>query len=235
MIPTAASGSSGHSGARIFSQKKAAQLIIPIFLSRCSAMIKNARISLIRLPLFTNFLNKTRFRCRKTQQTFRQQARCGPPVFHRGKRGDVLGFLGSNGGGKSTPVRMVTGFIPPTSGDAKICGISITKDPHAPKSKLGCHPESAPLYNEMTVIGFLKFYASIRKLSGSRKRDAVEKAIETCLLNPVAHQSIETLSKVTAIAPALPKRSSTIPSVGPQFLLFPWKTVRMREESYGNK
>lgn len=111
------------------------------------------------------------------------------------EKGDVLGFLGPNGAGKSTTMRMVTGFIPPTSGDAKICGISITENPHAAKSKIGYLPESAPLYNDMTVIGFLKFCASIRKLSGSRKRDAVEKTIETCFLNSVAHQSIETLSK----------------------------------------
>ena len=111
------------------------------------------------------------------------------------KKGDVLGFLGPNGAGKSTTMRMVTGFIPPSSGDAKICGISIVENPTEAKTKIGYLPESAPLYNDMTVIGFLKFCADIRKLSGSAKKDAVEKAIETCFLNSVAHQSIDTLSK----------------------------------------
>jgi ABC-2 type transport system ATP-binding protein len=111
------------------------------------------------------------------------------------EKGEVLGFLGPNGAGKSTTMRMVTGFIPPTSGEAKICGISITENPSEAKTKIGYLPESAPLYNDMTVIGFLKFCADIRKLSGSAKRDAVEKAIETCFLNSVAHQSIDTLSK----------------------------------------
>ena len=111
------------------------------------------------------------------------------------KKGEVLGFLGPNGAGKSTTMRMVTGFIPPSSGDAKICGVSITENPYEAKTKIGYLPESAPLYNDMTVIGFLKFCADVRKLSGSAKTDAVEKAIETCFLTSVAHQSIDTLSK----------------------------------------
>jgi len=111
------------------------------------------------------------------------------------KKGDVLGFLGPNGAGKSTTMRMITGFIPPTSGDAKICGISIVDRPSDAKKRIGYLPESAPLYNDMTVTGFLKFCASIRGLSGGAKKDAVEKAIETCFLQNVARQSIDTLSK----------------------------------------
>ncbi len=110
-------------------------------------------------------------------------------------KGEVLGFLGPNGAGKSTTMRMVTGFIPPTSGDAKICGSSITENPAAAKTKIGYLPESAPLYNDMTVVGFLKFCAAIRGLVGVEKNEAVEKAIETCFLTTVAHQSIDTLSK----------------------------------------
>ena len=111
------------------------------------------------------------------------------------KKGEVLGFLGPNGAGKSTTMRMITGFIPPTSGDARVCGISIVDHPAAAKTKIGYLPESAPLYNDMTVIGFLKFCASIRGLKGLQKSDAVERAIETCFLNSVASQSIDTLSK----------------------------------------
>lgn len=110
-------------------------------------------------------------------------------------KGDVLGFLGPNGAGKSTTMRMITGFIPPTSGDAKVCGISIVDHPAQAKTKIGYLPESAPLYNDMTVTRFLKFCASIRGLKGTAKNDAVERAIETCFLNSVALQSIETLSK----------------------------------------
>ena len=109
--------------------------------------------------------------------------------------GEVLGFLGPNGAGKSTTMRMVTGFFPPTSGDAKICGISIVDQPAKAKTKIGYLPESAPLYPDMTVTGFLKFCAEIRGLKGAEKRDAVERAIETCFLQNVARQSIDTLSK----------------------------------------
>jgi ABC-2 type transport system ATP-binding protein len=111
------------------------------------------------------------------------------------KKGEVLGFLGPNGAGKSTTMRMITGFLPPTSGDAKVCGISVIDNPMAAKTKVGYLPESAPLYLDMTVIGFLKFCASIRGLSGSDRNDAVERAIETCFLTSVAKQSIDTLSK----------------------------------------
>jgi ABC-2 type transport system ATP-binding protein len=111
------------------------------------------------------------------------------------KKGEVLGFLGPNGAGKSTTMRMITGFLPPTSGDAKVCGISVIDNPKQAKTKVGYLPESAPLYLDMTVIGFLKFCASIRGLSGSDRNDAVERAIETCFLNNVAKQSIDTLSK----------------------------------------
>ncbi|MGJ8633274.1 MAG: ABC transporter ATP-binding protein [Luteolibacter sp.] len=111
------------------------------------------------------------------------------------KKGEVLGFLGPNGAGKSTTMRMVTGFLPPSSGDAKICDISITEDPSTAKRKIGYLPESAPLYNDMTVIGFLKFCAEIRGLTGIEKNEAVERAIETTFLSTVAHQAIDTLSK----------------------------------------
>ena len=111
------------------------------------------------------------------------------------KKGEVLGFLGPNGAGKSTTMRMITGFLPPTSGDAKVCGISVIDNPKQAKTKVGYLPESAPLYLDMTVVGFLKFCASIRGLTGSDRNDAVERAIETCFLNSVASQSIDTLSK----------------------------------------
>ena len=111
------------------------------------------------------------------------------------KPGEVLGFLGPNGAGKSTTMRMITGFITPSSGDARVCGHSIIDEPFLAKQKVGYLPESAPLYNDMTVTGFLRFCADVRELKGSAKKDAVELAIETCFLQSVAKQSIDTLSK----------------------------------------
>lgn len=111
------------------------------------------------------------------------------------KQGEVLGFLGPNGAGKSTTMRMVTGFLSPNSGDAKICGISMIDHPKRAKAKIGYLPESAPLYDDMTVRDFLQFCGSMRGLKGKANRAAVDAAIETCFLEKVAPQSIATLSK----------------------------------------
>ena len=111
------------------------------------------------------------------------------------KKGEVLGFLGPNGAGKSTTMRMVTGYIPPNAGSINICGIDILQSPEEAKAKIGYLPESAPLYDDMTVRGFLSFAAEIRQLAGIQKTEAVERSIETCFLQKVAHQSIDTLSK----------------------------------------
>lgn len=111
------------------------------------------------------------------------------------QKGEVLGFLGPNGAGKSTTMRMVTGFISPSSGDAKICDISMVDHPKMAKSHIGYLPESAPLYDDMTVRDFLKFCAEMRGLRGSAGKEAVDQAIETCFLENVAPQSIGTLSK----------------------------------------
>lgn len=111
------------------------------------------------------------------------------------KKGEVLGFLGPNGAGKSTTMRMVTGFLPVTSGQIKISDVSMIQSPIEAKAKIGYLPESAPLYGDMTVKGFLKFCASMRGLRGKSRRLAVAKSIETCFLEKVARQSISTLSK----------------------------------------
>ena len=76
--------------------------------------------------------------------------------------GEVLGFLGPNGAGKSTTMRMITGFLPPTSGTAVIDGHDITAEPIAAKRVLGYLPESAPSYRAMTVRDYLTFVASVR-------------------------------------------------------------------------
>ena len=111
------------------------------------------------------------------------------------KKGEVLGFLGPNGAGKSTTMRMITGFIPPTSGTAEICGHDILKDPVGAKHALGYLPENAPSYRSMTVTDFLAFIARIRGFYGAEAKAKVEAAIEKAKLTNVARQTIETLSK----------------------------------------
>jgi ABC-2 type transport system ATP-binding protein len=111
------------------------------------------------------------------------------------ERGEVLGFLGPNGAGKSTTMRMLTGFIPPTSGTATVGGFDIVEHPIQARRILGYLPENAPAYTDMTVHGFLNFAAEIRGLRGDEKKNAVRRVVETCFLESVLHQSVETLSK----------------------------------------
>ena len=111
------------------------------------------------------------------------------------ERGEVLGFLGPNGAGKSTTMRMITGFIPPTSGSVTVGGFDIVEDPIAAKKLIGYLPENAPAYTDMTVQGFLNFAAEIRGLRGAAKTKAVQRAVDTCFLENVLHQSVDTLSK----------------------------------------
>lgn len=111
------------------------------------------------------------------------------------ERGEVLGFLGPNGAGKSTSMRMITGFIPPTSGTVSIGGFDILEKPIEAKRLIGYLPENAPAYTDMTVYGFLSFAAELRGLRGDAKKKAVTRAVEMCFLESVLHQSIDTLSK----------------------------------------
>ncbi len=111
------------------------------------------------------------------------------------ERGEVLGFLGPNGAGKSTTMRMVTGFIPPTSGRITVGGYDIVEEPLAAKRLFGYLPENAPGYAEMSVHGFLNFCAELRGLQGDARKQAVNRAVELCFLESVLYQSIDTLSK----------------------------------------
>jgi ABC-2 type transport system ATP-binding protein len=109
--------------------------------------------------------------------------------------GEVLGFLGANGAGKSTTMRMIAGFISPTAGQVSVCGHDIEKAPVQAKSCMGYLPEGAPSYGEMTVSEFLDFVADIRGLSGERRRARRSVVIDRLGLAPVIDQVVETLSK----------------------------------------
>jgi len=111
------------------------------------------------------------------------------------ERGEILGFLGPNGAGKSTTMRMITGYIPPTAGVARVGDHDVTENPIAAKRLIGYLPESAPLYTDMTVVGFLGFCAEVRGINGTDKSKAIDRAIEMCFLEQVRHQSVDTLSK----------------------------------------
>ena len=111
------------------------------------------------------------------------------------KEGEVLGFLGPNGAGKSTTMRMITGFLPPSSGTAVINGHDIQANPIAAKRDLGYLPEAAPSYRAMTVRDYLSFIAEIRGFKGAAAAKKVAEVVVQAKLEGVAGQTIETLSK----------------------------------------
>lgn len=111
------------------------------------------------------------------------------------EKGEVLGFLGPNAAGKTTTMRMITGFLPPTSGTVIIDSYDIINDSLNARKKIGYLPENAPVYPDMTVYGFLEFIAEIRGFSGRDKKKKVEEIIERCFLSDVKYQSISILSK----------------------------------------
>ena len=111
------------------------------------------------------------------------------------KPGEVLGFLGPNGAGKSTTMRMITGYLAPSSGEVKVNGFDVAGQPVEARRSLGYLPENAPSYPDMTVEEFLGFIAEMRGFRGAEKRQRVEAALNRCILDKVRHQAIETLSK----------------------------------------
>jgi ABC-2 type transport system ATP-binding protein len=113
----------------------------------------------------------------------------------RAVAGEILGFLGPNGAGKSTTMRIIAGFISPTSGTASVLGHDVEREPLAARRALGYLPEGAPSWPEMTPRGFLAFIADVRRLSGEHRRRRIDDTVARLGLGPVLDQSIETLSK----------------------------------------
>jgi ABC-2 type transport system ATP-binding protein len=111
------------------------------------------------------------------------------------ERGEVLGFLGPNGAGKSTTMRMITGFMPPSSGSVSIGGHDVAESPLEAKRLIGYLPENAAAYPDMTVQGFLRFCAELRGMDGAARKKALARVVELCFLESVLHQTIDTLSK----------------------------------------
>ncbi len=111
------------------------------------------------------------------------------------QRGDIVGFLGPNGAGKTTTLRMLTGYLPPTSGAARIAGHDIFRESLDIRKKIGYMPENVPLYIDMRVKEYLQFRGALRGLSGSRLRTRLGEVMETCGLSHVRRKMIKTLSK----------------------------------------
>jgi gliding motility-associated transport system ATP-binding protein len=116
-------------------------------------------------------------------------------ISFRVEPGQVLGFLGPNGAGKSTTMKVLAGFLAPTSGRAIVGGFDVEAQPLEAKRALGYLPEGAPSYGEMNVREFMEFLADVRRLSGELRERRLDDVIGRLHLGPVLEQPIDTLSK----------------------------------------
>lgn len=108
-------------------------------------------------------------------------------------KGEIVGFLGPNGAGKSTTMKMITGYLQPTSGNALVCDMDVNENPIGTKQKIGYLPESNALYYEMYVKEYLEFIAEVHQIANRKQK--IENVIEQVGLTPEAHKKISQLSK----------------------------------------
>jgi ABC-2 type transport system ATP-binding protein len=109
--------------------------------------------------------------------------------------GELVGFLGPNGAGKSTTMRMLTTFLPATSGIAKVCGFDVMNDSMDVRQRLGYLPESVPMYTEMRVEEYLTYRAKLKGVERSRRTSRLEYCLDRCRIREVRRRLIGTLSK----------------------------------------
>ena len=149
------------------------------------------------------------------------------------REGEIVGFLGPNGAGKTTTMRVLTGFLPPTSGGARVAGHDVVTRPDAARASLGYLPESAATYPEMRVREYLAFRARLEGVPGGLVKTRVAEALDRCLLGEVAGRKIENLSKGfkqrTALAGALVHQPPVLILDEPTIGLDPVQIIKIRE------
>ena len=111
------------------------------------------------------------------------------------EKGEVVGFLGPNGAGKSTTMKIITGFMAPSSGQAKVCGFDVFENPIEVKKRIGYLPETPPLYTDMLVQDYLKYVAELKQVPTTKIKSFVERALAKTQLTSVKSRLIQNLSK----------------------------------------
>jgi len=111
------------------------------------------------------------------------------------RKGEVVAFLGPNGAGKSTTMKMLTGYLAPSSGVATVCGMEVANNRELVANRIGYLPENGPLYEEMTPITLLNFFGDARSMDESTKKDRIAEVIEQCALQTVLNKPIGKLSR----------------------------------------
>ena len=109
--------------------------------------------------------------------------------------GQIVGFLGPNGAGKSTTIRILTGYLPPTSGTATVAGVDVLKQSREARAKIGYLPESTPLYPEMRVEEFLHFRGKLYAMPRKLRRQRIDAVADRCGLAQIRRRVIGQLSK----------------------------------------
>ena len=110
-------------------------------------------------------------------------------------KGEIVGFLGQNGAGKTTIMRILTSYLPATSGTVIVAGYDVSKNSLAIRKKIGYLPETPPLYSDMAVRDYLGFAAQLKDVPIRQQRVQVDKVLEECSLESVQYKTIGTLSK----------------------------------------
>ena len=148
-------------------------------------------------------------------------------------KGEIVGFLGPNGAGKTTTLKILAGFLPPTSGKAYINGHDCVTESLAVRRSLGYLPETAPLYTELTVSQFLRFAARAKGVDSKDEQAEVDRVIEACLLGEVRNKLISSLSKGfrqrVGLAQALVHKSPLLILDEPTIGLDPAQIVEIRQ------
>jgi len=116
-------------------------------------------------------------------------------VSFRAERGEILGFLGPNGAGKTTTMRILTCFLPPTTGTARVAGYDIQENSRAVRQRVGYLPENVPLYGDLTVTTYLDFVGTLKGLSRSDRVSQAGAVMEECGVTEVRERPIGTLSR----------------------------------------
>ena len=149
------------------------------------------------------------------------------------KKGEVVGFLGPNGAGKTSTMKILTGYMAPTSGQAFLDGVDVFKDPIAAKKKLGYLPEVPPLYTDMTVRDYITFVAKLKLCPKNKIKGLVDQAIQKTSLGEVQNRLIGNLSKGfkqrTGLAQALVSDPEILILDEPTVGLDPQQVIEIRQ------
>jgi len=149
------------------------------------------------------------------------------------EKGQILGFLGPNGAGKTTTMRILTGYLPPTSGTALVAGYDVQEQSMEVRRRIGYLPESPPLYNDMTVREYVDFCAALKGVPRNKRAEAVSATLEQCGLEDRVNQLIGTLSKGyrqrTGLAQALVHDPEVLILDEPTIGLDPAQIIEIRE------